>query len=88
VAHNTQNYGLPCAADAVYVYEHDASGNETPLRVLTGSATQLDEPNGIYVGKWGESTFIDLNGSRALGLRQVSVGLVVAIGVVDEQCPE
>jgi hypothetical protein len=49
VAHST--YGSSCAADAVYVYQHDASGNAAPLRVLSGSATQLDQPSGIYVGK-------------------------------------
>jgi hypothetical protein len=40
-----------CSTDAVYVYEHDASGNAAPLRVLTGSATKLDGPVGIYEGK-------------------------------------
>jgi hypothetical protein len=49
VAHSTTY--RPCSADAVYVYEHDASGNATPLRVLTGSATNLDGPSGIYEGK-------------------------------------
>jgi hypothetical protein len=39
-----------CASDAVYVYTHDASGNATPLRVLSGSATKLDRPYGIYEG--------------------------------------
>jgi len=47
VAHSTQD----CPTDAVYVYEHDASGNATPLRILTGSATKLDQPTGIYEGK-------------------------------------
>jgi hypothetical protein len=50
VVHSTGNFGNPCAADAVYVYQHDASGNAAPLRVLTGSATQLDEPSGIHIG--------------------------------------
>jgi hypothetical protein len=48
VAHNST---LGCAADAVYVFKHDASGNAAPLRVLTGSATKLDQPSGIYEGK-------------------------------------
>jgi hypothetical protein len=39
-----------CASDAVYVYEHDASGNAKPLRILSGSATKLDGPVGIYEG--------------------------------------
>jgi hypothetical protein len=46
-----QSTSSGCAADAVYVYEHDASGNATPLRVLTGPATKLDGPTGIYEGK-------------------------------------
>jgi len=49
VVHST---GLDrCTTDAVYVYQHDASGNATPLRVLTGAGTHLDQPTGIYVGK-------------------------------------
>jgi hypothetical protein len=39
-----------CATDAVYVYQHDASGNIAPLRVLAGAATHLDQPTGILVG--------------------------------------
>jgi hypothetical protein len=50
VVHSTGLFGTPCAADAVYVYQHDASGNAAPLRVLTGSATQLDVPTGVHVG--------------------------------------
>jgi hypothetical protein len=40
-----------CPADAVYVYNHDAAGAAVPLRVLSGSATQLSSPAGIYEGK-------------------------------------
>jgi len=50
VAHSTA-YPGSCASDAVYVYEHDASGNAAPIRVLTGPATQLDQPAGIYEGQ-------------------------------------
>lgn len=39
-----------CSTDAVYVYTHDAAGAAAPLRVLSGSATLLDEPYGIYEG--------------------------------------
>jgi hypothetical protein len=48
VAHNAS---LGCSTDAVYVYRHDASGSVAPLRILTGSATKLDQPTGIYEGK-------------------------------------
>jgi hypothetical protein len=47
-AHSTFNG--TCPEDAVYVYEHDASENAAPLRILTGSATKLDQPSGIYEG--------------------------------------
>ena len=40
-----------CPTDGVYVYASNASGNAAPLRVLSGSATQLNEPYGIYEGK-------------------------------------
>jgi hypothetical protein len=40
-----------CPTDAVYVYANNASGNAAPLRVLSGSATQLNTPYGIYEGK-------------------------------------
>lgn len=40
-----------CPADAVYVYAHDASGNVAPLRVLSGLATKLKLPYGIYEGQ-------------------------------------
>jgi hypothetical protein len=40
-----------CNSDAVYVYNHDASGAATPLRILSGSTTQLNSPMGIYEGK-------------------------------------
>ena len=40
-----------CPADAIYVYTHDSSGNVPPLRVLSGPATKLDEPVGIYEGQ-------------------------------------
>jgi hypothetical protein len=40
-----------CAADAVYVYTHDAAGRAAPLRVLSGKATNLNEPYGIYEGR-------------------------------------
>jgi hypothetical protein len=48
VAHGTQS---GCATDAVYVYPHDSSGNAAPLRVLSGPATGLSGPYGIYEGK-------------------------------------
>lgn len=47
VVHSRAN---TCAADAVVVYAHDARANALPLRVLTGSATQLSLPTGIYEG--------------------------------------
>jgi hypothetical protein len=37
--------------NAIDVYTHDASGNVAPLRVLSGSATGLNQPYGIYEGK-------------------------------------
>jgi hypothetical protein len=37
--------------DAIYVYEHDASGNAKPLRILSGSKTKLNVPYGLYEGK-------------------------------------
>jgi hypothetical protein len=40
-----------CSTDAVYVYTHDTSGNATPLRILSGSATQLNAPFGLFEGK-------------------------------------
>jgi hypothetical protein len=40
-----------CPTDAVYVYTHDSSGNAPPLRALSGAATQLSSPFGIYEGK-------------------------------------
>jgi hypothetical protein len=40
-----------CKADAVYVYTHDAAGAAGPLRVLSGLATRLNAPYGIYEGK-------------------------------------
>jgi hypothetical protein len=49
VVHNKATGG--CPTDAVYVYNHDSSGNATPLRVLSGSATRLSSPVGIYEGK-------------------------------------
>jgi hypothetical protein len=36
---------------AVNVYTPTATGNATPLRVLTGSATKLNKPYGIYEGQ-------------------------------------
>jgi hypothetical protein len=47
VTHSTQYH---CPKDAVYVYAHAASGNAAPVRVLSGSATKLDKPYGIYEG--------------------------------------
>jgi len=47
VAHGTQS---GCPADAVYVYTHDSSGDAVPLRVLSGPATRLNGPYGIYEG--------------------------------------
>jgi hypothetical protein len=43
--------GGGCASDAVDVYAPDAKGNASPVSVLTGPATQLNEPYGIYVGQ-------------------------------------
>jgi hypothetical protein len=40
-----------CTGDAVYVYTHDASGHVPPLRILTGAATKLSDPSGIYEGQ-------------------------------------
>jgi len=40
-----------CPTDAVYVYAPNSTGNAAPLRVLTGPATQLNSPVGIYEGK-------------------------------------
>jgi hypothetical protein len=40
-----------CSSDAVYVYTHDSSGQVSPLRVLSGSSTKLDQPYGIYEGQ-------------------------------------
>jgi hypothetical protein len=40
-----------CPSDAVYVYPHDASGNAAPLRILSGPATKLNLPSGIYEGQ-------------------------------------
>ena len=37
--------------NAVNVYQPTASGSAAPLRVLTGSATKLDKPYGIYEGQ-------------------------------------
>ena len=36
---------------AIKVFAHDASGNVPPLRVLSGAATKLNAPYGIYEGK-------------------------------------
>ena len=49
VTHNVKLGG--CSSDAVYVYPHDSSGDVSPLRVLSGLATKLDEPYGIYEGQ-------------------------------------
>jgi hypothetical protein len=49
VVHNKLSGG--CTADAVYVYNHDASGAAVPLRVLSGAATLLSAPLGIYEGR-------------------------------------
>lgn len=46
-----QSAGCPGAPDgAVYVYANSASGNAAPLRILSGPATKLDKPYGIYEG--------------------------------------
>jgi len=45
------NGGGGCPADAVYVYANRAAGNASPLRILSGSATGLSAPYGIYEGK-------------------------------------
>lgn len=40
-----------CPTDAVYVYAYNAAGNAAPLRILTGAATRLSQPYGIYEGR-------------------------------------
>jgi hypothetical protein len=45
-----RNIYAVCGA-AINVYEHDAAGNVAPLRVLSGPATRLNQPYGIYEGK-------------------------------------
>lgn len=48
VSHSTAQ---GCPTDAVYVYTNAAAGNAAPLRVLSGPATKLDRPAGIYEGR-------------------------------------
>jgi len=50
VTHSTATFPA-CPSDAVYVYAHDASGNASPLRVLSGGATKLAQPYGIFEGQ-------------------------------------
>jgi hypothetical protein len=50
VTHSTATFPA-CPTDAVYVYAHDASGNASPLRVLSGGATKLAQPYGIFEGQ-------------------------------------
>jgi hypothetical protein len=45
-----RNIYAVCGTNTIDVYEHDASGNVPPLRVLSGKATKLDSPSGIYEG--------------------------------------
>jgi len=40
----------PCPTAAVYVYAYAANGNALPERVLTGVATLLSQPFGIFIG--------------------------------------
>jgi hypothetical protein len=47
VMHGTQT---GCPTNAVYVYANNASGNATPVRILSGSATKMNRPYGIYEG--------------------------------------
>lgn len=47
----THSTALGCSEDGVYVYTHDSSGDVAPLRVLTGGATKLNQPYGIYEGQ-------------------------------------
>lgn len=48
VVHSTLNN---CSANAVYVYANNASGNvSAPVRILSGPATGLNQPYGIYEG--------------------------------------
>ena len=47
VIHGTQ---AGCPSNAVYVYANDASGNAVPLRILSGPATKMSLPYGIYEG--------------------------------------
>jgi hypothetical protein len=52
VTHSTlsEAFYSPCATDAVYVYKASANGNAVPLRILSGLATKLNKPFGIYEG--------------------------------------
>lgn len=47
VLHGTEN---GCPTDAVYVYQNNASGNATPVRILSGPATLMNQPYGLYEG--------------------------------------
>ena len=40
-----------CPTDGVYAYTHDSAGSVPPLRVVSGPATKLDNPYGIYEGQ-------------------------------------
>jgi hypothetical protein len=44
-------HNCPGTAPAVNVYTHDSSGSVAPLRVLSGTATRLNQPYGIYEGE-------------------------------------
>jgi hypothetical protein len=46
-----RNIYAVCGTNTIDVYTHDASGSATPLRVLSGAATRLDQPYGLYEGK-------------------------------------
>lgn len=48
VTHSKQ---FGCSSDAMYVYAPYASGNVPPIRVLTGGATGLSRPYGIFEGR-------------------------------------
>jgi hypothetical protein len=45
-----RNIYIVCG-NAIYVYEHDASGNATPIRILQGPLTEINAPTGLFEGK-------------------------------------
>jgi 6-phosphogluconolactonase (cycloisomerase 2 family) len=66
----------------VYVYRKEASGNEAPLRVVTGVETGLEAPHGIaidsknrliYVNNWGHHSDFRVPGTGQFGLPSIRV---------------